>query len=54
MINNQNFLFYKNKNYMGALSGNAIYELNIRDLVDNILLEYDNNILLQMKEIIIA
>ena len=31
----------KNKNIM-SLSGNAIYDLNIRELVDNILLENDN------------
>ena len=32
----------KNKNVINALSGNAIYDLNIRDLVDNILSENDN------------
>ena len=34
-------IFYNN-NSMNALSGNAIYDLNIRDLVDNILTENDN------------
>ena len=34
-------IFYKNKN-ITALSGNAVYDLNIRDLVDNILTENDN------------
>ena len=38
---NSETIFYKNKN-IGALSGNAIYDLNIRDLVDNILTENDN------------
>ena len=33
------FFNNKNKNVMNALSGNAIYDLNIRDLVDNILTE---------------
>ena len=37
-FNNKN----KNKNVINALSGNAIYDLNIRDLVDNILTENDN------------
>ena len=36
------FFNNKNKNVMNALSGNAIYDLNIRDLVDNILTENDN------------
>ena len=35
-------IFYNNKNCIRALSGNAIYDLNIRDLVDNILTENDN------------
>ena len=34
-------IFYKN-NSINALSGNAIYDLNITDLVDNILTENDN------------
>ena len=38
---NSESIFYKNKN-ITALSGNAIYDLNIRDLVDNILTENDN------------
>ena len=40
-LDNTETIFNKNKN-MGALSRNAIYELNIRDLVDNILTENDN------------
>ena len=40
--NNSDSIFYRNKNCIGALSGNAIYDLNIRDLVDNILTENDN------------
>ena len=36
------FFNHKNKNVVNALSGNAIYDLNIRDLVDNILTENDN------------
>ena len=36
------FFNNKNKNFVNALSGNAIYDLNIRDLVDNILTENDN------------
>ena len=39
--NNSECFFYKNKS-IGALSVNAIYDLNIRDLVDNILSENDN------------
>ena len=38
---NSESIFYKNKN-IGYLSNNAIYDLNIRDLVDNILTENDN------------
>ena len=34
-------IFNKNKNIM-SMSGNAIYDLNIRELVDNILTENDN------------
>ena len=41
ILTNAETIFYKNKN-MRALSGNAIYDLNIRDLVDNILTENDN------------
>ena len=36
------FFNHKNKNVVNALSGNAIYDLNLRDLVDNILTENDN------------
>ena len=36
------FFNNKNKNVVNSLSGNAIYDLNIRDLVDNILTENDN------------
>ena len=41
-ISNKETIFYNNKNCIRALSGNAIYDLNIRDLVDNILAENDN------------
>ena len=40
-MNNNEIIFNKNKN-IRTLSGNAIYDLNIRDLVDNILAENDN------------
>ena len=40
-LENTETIFYKNKN-LKALSGNAIYDFNIRDLVDNILTENDN------------
>ena len=45
-LKNMNFkgntlIFNKNKNIM-SMSGNAIYDLNIRELVDNILAENDN------------
>ena len=40
-MNNSEIIFNKNKNF-GSLSGNAIYDLNIRELVDNILAENDN------------
>ena len=41
--NNSESIFYNNhKNCIRALSGNAIYDLNIRDLVENILAENDN------------
>ena len=40
--NNKESIFYKNNKNIKALSGNAIYDLNIRDLVDNILTENDN------------
>jgi len=42
ILNNSDCIFYRNKNSIKALSGNAIYDLNIRDLVDNILAENDN------------
>ena len=41
IFSNSETIFYKNKN-ITALSGNAIYDLNIRDLVDNLLTENDN------------
>ena len=41
-LNSNDSIFYRNKNSIRALSGNAIYDLNIRDLVDNILTENDN------------
>ena len=40
-MNNNELIFNKNKN-IRTLSGNAIYDLNIRELVDNILAENDN------------
>ena len=40
-MNNNEIIFSKNKN-IRTLSGNAIYDLNIRELVDNILAENDN------------
>ena len=39
---NKESIFYKNNKNIKALSGNAIYDLNLRDLVDNILTENDN------------
>ena len=39
---NSETIFYNNKKCIRALSGNAINDLNIRDLVDNILTENDN------------
>ena len=41
-INNKESIFYKNNKILKAMSGNAIYDLNIRDLVDNMLTENDN------------
>jgi hypothetical protein len=40
--NNSERIFYNDKNCVGALSVNAIYDLNIIDLVDNILADNDN------------
>ena len=40
--NGSETIFINNKNCLKSLSGNAIYDLNIRDLVDNILTENDN------------
>ena len=40
-LNNNELIFNKNKN-IRTMSNNAIYDLNIRDLVDNILAENDN------------
>ena len=40
-MSNNEIIFNKNKN-IRTLSGNAIYDLNVRDLVDNILAENDN------------
>ena len=40
-LNGSTIIFNKNKNIM-SMSGNAIYDLNIRELVDNILAENDN------------
>ena len=39
---NKDCIFYKNNKSIKALSGNAIYDINIRDLVDNLLTENDN------------
>ena len=44
-LNNKESIFYKNNKNIKAMSGNAIYDLNIRDLVDNILAENDNEII---------
>ena len=41
-INNKESIFYNNNKNIKAMSGNAIFDLNIRDLVDNILSENDN------------
>ena len=41
-INNKESIFYKNNKNIKALNGNTIYDLNIRDLVDYILTENDN------------
>ena len=41
-LNNKESIFYKNNKNIKAMSGNAIYDLNIRDLVDNLLTENDN------------
>ncbi len=38
-----NSIFYRNKNALHTLSGNAIYDLNIRELVDNIMDDKENN-----------
>ena len=40
-LNGNSLIFNKNKN-LSSLSGNAIYDLTIRELVDNILAENDN------------
>ena len=40
--NNSETIFYNNKKCIRALSGNAIYDLNIRDLVDKFLAENEN------------
>ena len=40
-LNGSTIIFNKNKNIM-SMSGNAIYDLNIRELIDNILAENDN------------
>ena len=43
-LNNNEIIFNRNKNKnIRALSGNAIYDLNIRELVDNILAENEND-----------
>jgi hypothetical protein len=39
---NKDCIFYKNNKSLKALSCNAIYDINIRDLVDNLLTENDN------------
>ena len=40
-LKENNIIFNKNKNIM-SMSGNAIYDLNIRELVENILEDNDN------------
>ena len=40
-LNNNTIIFNKNKN-ITSLSGNAIYDLNIRELINNILADNDN------------
>ena len=40
--NNSETIFYNNKKCIRALSGNAIYDLNVRDLVDKFLAENEN------------
>ena len=40
--NSKDSIFYKNNKNLKALSGKVLYDLNIRDLVDNILAENDN------------
>ena len=40
-LNGNTIIFNKNKNIM-SMSGNAIYDLNIRELIDNILAENEN------------
>ena len=40
-LKNNTLIYNKNKNIM-SMSGNAIYDLNIRELIDNILAENDN------------
>ena len=42
IINNKECIFYRNNKSIKALSGNAIYDINMRDLVDNLLSENDN------------
>ena len=40
-LNGSDTIFYKNRNCLHTLSGNAIYDINMRELVDNII--NDNN-----------
>ena len=42
IINNKECIFYRNNKSIKALSGNAIYDINMRDLVDNLLTKNDN------------
>ena len=42
ILNNSESIFFNNKKCVRALSGNAIDNLNIREIVDNILTENDN------------
>ena len=39
---------YKNKNCIGGLYGNVLYELNIRDFVNNILTENDSKYIMSI------
>lgn len=42
-LSNSEKIFYRNKNQIYTLSGNAIYDLNIREVVDNIIYGNEND-----------